>query len=301
VEGTPVIPPPADAKSSYRRRNFAEWVASPANPLTARVMVNRIWQRHFGEGIVSTPSNFGKTGAPPTHPELLDFLASEFVKSGWSIKAMHRLMMKSAAYQMASDDIEANHKTDAANRYVWRMPRQRLDIETIRDNMLAVPGTLDRTVGGPAVLPYIDPALFASSSKRTWHGKPDDDRTTWRRSLYVFSKRTIRYPMFESFDQPDMITSCARRNSSVTAPQALLLMNNSMVRLHAGQFADRLRREAPGDASKQVDRAFELALARGPTASERDRALTFVQASSPTGLLDFCQALFNLNEFVYTP
>jgi cytochrome c551/c552 len=296
----PAIPPPPDAKTSYRRRNFAEWLASADNPLVPRVMANRIWQRHFGEGIVATPNNFGKTGAAPTHPELLDFLAAEFTKSGGSVKAMHRVMMKSKAYRMAADDIEANRAVDSANRYVWRMPRQRLDIETIRDNMMAVAGTLDATVGGPAVLPYIDPSLFASSSKRTWHGKPDTDKSTWRRSLYVFSKRTIRYPMFESFDQPDMVTSCGRRNTSVTAPQALLFMNNSMVRMHAGHFAERLRRDAGADAARQVERAFELGLARAPSPTERDRSITLVQ-SGPDGLLDFCQAIFNLNEFVYTP
>ncbi len=294
------IPQPPDARTTWRRRNFAEWVASADNPLTARVMVNRIWQRHFGEGIAATPNNFGKTGAAPTHPELLDFLASEFVQSGWSVKKIHRMLMNSEAYRMSADDVEANRKIDATNRYVWRMPRQRLDVETIRDNMLAAAGTLDRTVGGPGVLPYIDPALFQSSSKRTWNGKQDTDASTWRRSLYVFNKRTIRYPMFEAFDQPDMITSCARRNSSVTAPQALLLMNNGMVRLHAQHFADRLKREAGNDAERAVERAFELALARKPTQSELERSATFIR-KSPDGLLDFCQAIFNLNEFVYTP
>ena len=213
---------------------------------------------------------------------------------------MHRLMMKSKAYRMSSDDIESNRAIDPGNRFVWRMPRQRLDIETIRDNMLAVAGALEIKVGGPAVLPHIDPALFASSSKRTWLGKPDTDRSTWRRSLYVFNKRTIRYPMFESFDQPDMITSCGRRNTSVTAPQALLFMNNAMVRMHAGHFAERLKKEVGDDASLQVARAFELGLARAPSPTERDRSITLIQ-SAPEGLLDFCQAIFNLNEFVYTP
>jgi len=290
--------PPPEAQTSHRRRSFAEWVAAPDNPLTARVMVNRIWQRHFGEGIVSTPNNFGLKGERPTHPELLDWLATEFVRQGWSIKAMHRLIMTSQAYRMASDDIEVNRKVDATNRYLWRMGRQRLDIEAIRDSMLAAAGTLDRTVGGAAVLPYIDPALFQSSSRRTWNGRPDNDPSTWRRSLYVFNKRSIRYPMFESFDQPDMITSCARRNTSVTAPQALLLMNNASVRMHARKFAERLQRDAGSDAHKQVDLGFELALVRLPDAEERARSLDFIQ-SGPQGLEDFCQALFNLNEFVF--
>src|SRR5207302_7406270 len=236
--------PPADAKSSWRRRGLADWIASPENPLTARVMVNRIWQHHFGEGIVRTPSNFGKTGERPSHPELLDWLASEFVARGWSVKAMHRLMMTSDAYQMASDDIESNVQRDDGDRYVWRMESQRLPAEIVRDLILAVSGSLDRTVGGPAVFPYINPDLFQSSTSRTWPGKPDEDPSTWRRSVYVFSKRSIRYAMFELFDQPDMVSSCARRNQSTIATQALLLMNNAFIIQQSKAFAKCLRPEA---------------------------------------------------------
>jgi hypothetical protein len=293
-------PAPAGAATSRRRLAFANWIASPENPLTARVMVNRIWQHHFGEGIVSTPNNFGRKGELPTHPELLDWLATEFVAKGWSVKEMHRVMLNSRAYRMASDDIEANRAVDPTNRYLWRMARPRLDIETLRDGMLAAAGMLDRTVGGPAVLPYIDPVLFQGSSKRTWNGKSDEDPSTWRRSLYVFNKRTIRYPMFESFDQPDMMSSCARRNASITAPQALLMMNNAAVRLEAKQFAERLRREAGNDAAKQVDRGFELALARLPRDSERRESVEFVRRDD-NALVDFCQGLFNLNEFAFMP
>ena len=293
-------PPPTGATTSYQRLAFANWIASRENPLTARVMVNRIWQQHFGEGIVVTPNNFGKKGELPTHPELLDWLAAEFMAKGWSTKEMHRVMLNSRAYRMASDDTEANRAIDPTNRYVWRMGRPRLDIETLRDGMLAAAGMLDATVGGPAVLPYIDPVLFQGSSKRTWNGKSDDDRSTWRRSLYVFNKRTIRYPLFESFDQPDMMSSCARRNASITAPQALLMMNNAAVRLEAKEFAERLRREAGNDAAKQVDRAFELALARPPRDSERRDSVEFVRRDD-NALIDFCQGLFNLNEFAFMP
>ena len=292
--------PPENARTSHRRRAFADWIASPENPLTARVMVNRIWQQHFGEGIVPTPNNFGRKGELPTHPELLDWLATEFISQGWSVKHMHRLLLNSKAYQMASDDTEANRAIDPTNRYLWRMPRQRMDIETIRDGMLAAAGTLNRTVGGPAVLPYIDPVLFQGSSRRTWNGKPDDDASTWRRSLYVFNKRTIRYPLFESFDQPDMMSSCARRNSSITAPQALLMMNNAAIRVQAREFAARLRREAGNDAARQVERAFELALARTPLPAEKQRSIEFVRRDD-NALVDFCQSLFNLNEFVFMP
>ena len=290
--------PPAQAKSSYRRRGFAEWLVAPNNPLTSRVMVNRLWQHHFSEGIVRTPSNFGKMGEAPTHSELLDWLATEFVNRGWSIKQMHRLMMTSQAYQMASDDIAANVAIDPENKLLWRMPRVRLEAEIIRDAVLAVAGNLDRTLGGPGIYPYIDPKLFQSSTKRTWPGKPDDDPSTWRRSLYVYSKRSIRYPLFETFDQPNLINSCERRNRSTIAPQALLLMNNNFVLVEAQKFAERLQKEVGGDALKQVERAYQLALSRVPTAYERAKSIAFIQ-SDPNGLAEFCQALFNLNEFVY--
>ncbi len=296
----PFPDPPAGAKSSWRRRGFAEWAASKENPLTARVMANRIWQHHFGRGIVATPSNFGKTGQAPTHPELLDWLALEFQRSGWSVKAMHRVIMNSSAYRMSPRDDASALALDPVNRWLWRMPRRRLEAEALRDAMMTVAGTLDRTVGGEPVLPYIDPSLFQSSSRRTWNGRPDDDPSTWRRSVYVFAKRSIRYPMFEAFDQPDMIASCDRRNQSTTAPQALLLMNNASVLMQARAFAERVKREAGGDAAAQVARAFHLALARPPSAAERAESIDFIR-SSPTGLEDFCQTLFNLNEFAYIP
>jgi hypothetical protein len=263
-------------------------------------MVNRIWQNHFGEGIVRTPSNFGKMGERPTHPELLDFLASEFVENGWSVKHIHRLIMRSEAYRMASDDIEANRKIDGDNRLLWRMPRRRVEAEVIRDSVLATAGTLDRSVGGPAVYPYIDPTLFQSSSKRTWHGKAVNDPSTYRRSVYVFSKRTIPLPMLETFDRPDTMSSCARRNRSTIAPQALILMNNEFIGIQARHFAQRLEREAGADTAAQVKLAYELALARPPSDAEMTRAVDFIQ-SYPQGLVDFSHALFNINEFVYIP
>jgi len=291
--------PPEDAKSSWRRRGFAEWLSSPKNPLTARVMVNRIWQHHFGEGIVRTPSNFGKLGDRPSHPELLDWLAVEFVERGWSIKQMHRLMMMSDAYQMSSDDIAANIAIDPENHLLWRMPRQRLEAETIRDAILATSGKLDRTLGGPGVYPYINPDLFESSSKRNWPGKPDDDPSTWRRSIYVHSKRSIRYPMFETFDQPNLINSVDRRNRSTVAPQALLLMNNAMVIQQSKYFAERLKQEAGTDVRAQIERAYRIALGRPPSEFERTKAIDYIRTSAD-GLAEFCQVLFNLNEFVYS-
>lgn len=290
--------PPANATSTWRRRGLAEWLTRRDNPLTARVMVNRIWQHHFGEGIVRTPSNFGKLGEPPSHPELLDWLALEFIDRGWSMKQMHRLLLTSQAYRMRSDDVAASVEIDPENRLFWRMPRVRLEAEVIRDLILDAAGNLNRSVGGPCVYPYIDPKLFQSSTKRTWPGVPDDDPSTWRRSLYVYSKRSIRYPLFETFDQPNLINSCERRNRSTIAPQALLMMNNNFIIFEAGKFAERLRAEAGDNAVAQVELAFRLALGRGPTQFERERATGFIQ-TTPNGLAEFCQLIFNLNEFLY--
>jgi hypothetical protein len=199
---------------------------------------------------------------------------------------------------MSSDDIPADVAIDPENRLFWRMPRVRLEAEIIRDEVLAVAGNLDRTIGGPAVFPYIDPKLFQSSTKRTWPGKPDDDPSTWRRSLYVYSKRSIRYPLFETFDQPNLINSCDRRNRSTIAPQALLLMNNQFVLLEAGKFAERLRREAGNDVAAQVMLGYKLALGRAPADFELAQTVEFIR-NSPDGLTAFCHLLFNLNEFVY--
>jgi hypothetical protein len=280
-------------------------VASPENPLTARVMVNRIWQHHFGEGIVRTPSNFGKMGEAPSHPELLDWLAAEFVSRGWSVKAMHRLMLNSQLYQMSSNDNMADLAIDPENRYFWRMPRERLEAEILRDEILAVAGTLDRKLGGPCVFPFIPPDIVQGSSHRTWNGKPDEDPSTWRRSLYVFSKRSIRYPLFEAYDQPNLVNTCDRRNRSTIAPQALMMMNNNFVITQARMFAERLRKEAGSDPGAQADRAFLLAVGRAPSASEKATALAFLNGGGissshpPDRLAEFGQAMFNLNEFAY--
>ena len=276
--------------------------SSPDNPLTARVMVNRIWQHHFGEGIVRTPSNFGKMGEPPSHPELLDWLA----------RRVRRARLEHEGDAPADADVAglpdgehatspANVAIDPENRLFWRMPRQRLEAEIIRDQMLAVAGTLDRTLGGPNVFPYIDPDLFEESSKRDWPGKPDDDPSTWRRSLYVFSKRSIRYPMFETFDQPNLVNSVDRRNRSTIAPQALILMNNALVLLQAKKFAERLQREAGDRRRRRRSSARSSWRWRGrPTPSSCKESVAFVSAG-PTGLAEFCHVLFNLNEFVYRP
>lgn len=281
-----------------RRKAFAEWVTSRDNPLTARVMVNRIWQHHFGEGIVRTPSNFGKTGERPSNPELLDWLASEFVASNWSVKHMQRLILNSRAYQISSADNEASMRIDPENRLLWRQGRTRLEAEIIRDSILAVAGTLDEKIGGPGVYPYVDPSLWAGSSGRTWAGKAIDDPSTWRRGVYVFQKRTIPVPMMELFDAPNGTGSCARRNRSTVATQALILMNNAFVLDQAKRFAARLKKDVGDDPGEQATRAFELALGRPPQPSEKDDSIGYIRQS---GLKDFAQAILSLNEFAYAP
>jgi hypothetical protein len=261
-------------------------------------MVNRLWQHHFGEGIVRSVSNFGKTGERPTHPELLDWLASEFVERGWSVKAMHRLMLNSRAYRMSSDDRPDGVAADPENRLLWRQARTRLEGEVLRDSILAVAGTLDTRIGGPGIHPYIDPSLWAGSSGRTWPGKPNTDPETWRRSVYIFQKRTIQVPMMELFDAPNGIVSCARRNRSTIATQALILMNNDFVLDQAKRFAARLEREAGDDRAAQVNLAFELALSRPPSAKELAESTAFLKSGS---LTDFAQTIFSLNEFSYAP
>ena len=213
---------------------------------------------------------------------------------------MHRLLMNSEAYQRSSDDTAANVAIDVENRYLWRMPRRRVEAEVIRDSMLAVAGNLVADRGGPAVFPYIDPSLFQASSARTWPGRPDTDPSTWRRSVYVFQKRSIPLPMLDIFDKPDSVSSCARRNRSTIAPQALILMNNAFVLMEAKMFAERLRREAGTDPAAQANLAFQLALSRPPSKTETETAVAFIRADD-NGLVDFCQTVLNLNEFVYIP
>lgn len=263
------------------RSTLADWIASPENPLTARVFVNRIFLQHFGEAFVDTPSNFGKSGSGVKKQELLDWLATEFVQNGWSVKKLHRLMMTSKYYQS-------------------HLRPRRMEAEIVRDSVLAAAGTLDLKMGGPGIYPYIDPALWQGSSGRKWPGKSDEDPSTWRRGIYVFTKRTIPVPMLDVYDKPDTVASCSRRNRSTTSIQALIMMNGSFVEVQSKKFAERLLREAGAEPRAQVDHGFQLALGREPTPSEREKALSFLRGNE-TGLVDFCQTLFNLNEFAYIP
>jgi hypothetical protein len=288
--------PPADGRTSGRRRALAEWIASPQNPLTARVIVNRIWHHHFGRGIVATLDNFGKMGEPPTHPELLDYLAVEFMQRGWSIKQMHRLMMTSDAYQMASAFDAANDREkDPQNQYLWRFRAQRLDAEIVRDSILAASGSVNLTAGGPPVFPPLPKELLSSVSFGVWKTQ-DDGPDTWRRSVYVYRRRGLVFPMFQVFDLPEQNVTAGARNVSTVPTQALTLLNDPFVLRQAERFADRVRREAGDNLEKQIDLAYRIALTRAPTRAELSIAMA---SASDRALVDLTDVLLNLNEFVY--
>jgi hypothetical protein len=288
----PVEIPPANGHTSGRRRALAEWLGSPENPLTARVIVNRIWSHHFGQGIVATLDNFGKMGQQPSHPELLDWLAVEFMSRGWSIKQMHRLIMTSEAYRMSS---EFTSEGDPEDRYLGRFPIQRLDAETVRDAVMAASGALDLTVGGPPVFPHLLPEVLASMQDGIWN-KEEDGPRVWRRSVYVYRKRGLPLPMFEVFDLPDQNLTCGRRNVSTVPTQALTLLNDEFVLRQARLFADRVKEAAPDDTARQIDLAYRIALSRSPRPEEAALAAEFLRHRT---LADFTHVLFNLNEFLY--
>jgi hypothetical protein len=297
TNGTPPIEiPPAVGRTSGRRRALAEWLASRNNPLTARVLVNRIWHHHFGRGIVSSLDNFGKMGELPTHPELLDYLAVEFMNRGWSIKQMHRLLMTSDAYQMSSSyDEPGSREADPQNQYLWRFRVQRLDAETVRDSILAVSGAINLTVGGPPVFPALPKELLSSVSFGIWN-QDDDGAGARRRSVYVYRRRGLVFPMFQVFDLPEQNITAGARNVSTVPTQALMLLNNPFVLDQAQRFADRVRADAGDDRERQIDLAYRLALARAPTEAELRVAFAALQTQS---LVDVTHVLFNLNEFVY--
>jgi hypothetical protein len=297
--------PPADAKTSGRRLAFARWLTQPDHPLTARVMVNRIWLHHFGEGLVTTPEDFGLLGAAPSHPELLDWLAREFVASGWSIKHMHRLMLTSSTWRQRSvqDDVRQAKAiaADPDNRLLWRQRLRRLDAEPVRDAMLAVTGLLDRS-------------FFGSPVPLTRHGdgdvtaaSVDGDR---RRSIYLQVQRSNPLTMLHAWDQPVMETNCTRRSRSTVSTQALTLLNSDSTIRYANALADRVLREAVQDP---VSRAFEVTLSRPGTDEEHTALTGFVtsqqqryiatgvaaDAAQRQALADLCHMLLASNEFVY--
>ncbi len=296
--------PPADLRTSGRRRALGEWLASRQNPLTARVIVNRIWHHHFGRGIVATLDNFGKMGDPPTHPELLDYLAVEFMNQGWSIKQMHRLIMTSEAYQMASAyEAAVDRERDPQNRYLWRFRAQRLDAESVRDNILNASGGINLAIGGPPVFPPLPKELLTSVSFGVWKNEQDSP-AVWRRSVYVYRRRGLVFPMFQVFDLPEQNVTAGARNVTTVPTQALMLLNNPFVLRQAQMFAERVRQEAGDDPARQIDLAYRIALTRPATEAELRVALESMKTQPASSgversLDDLTHVLFNLNEFVY--
>jgi hypothetical protein len=280
-----------------RRITLAKWIASPDNPLTARVMVNRIWQHHFGEGIVRTPSDFGINGARPTHPELLDWLALRFIESGWDVKSMHRLMLLSNTFQQAAENPAVGEK-DPENRLLSRFHRRRIEAEVLRDSVLAVSGRLNLEMGGPSVFPALpadlaDFARYGRTGGLMWepNAKEEDAR---RRSVYIFQRRSLPLPIMAAFDANAFSESCERRNSTTTPLQALALMNGDLIHEETSHLASRVTAEVGNDRAAQIDKAFERILSRPPSSEERTQFLAY-----GGNLASICRVLLNSNEFLY--
>jgi hypothetical protein len=326
---------PTSTDKSGRRAALAEWIASKDNPMTARVIVNRLWQHHFAKGLVASPSDFGVTGERPTHPELLDWLAAELkdpklsslpvlvrpplpIPSAgergpegegglglgdakpWSLKHIHRLIVTSMAYRQSAHGDSSSTKTDPENSLLWQFPRRRLDGEALRDAMLAVSGRLNLKAGGPSVFPQLPSELLKTASAQ-WKVTADPSERD-RRSIYVFVKRNLRYPLFALFDAPDRNETCSRRFATTTAPQALTLLNDAIVLGFAKDFAGRVTKEAGNNFEKVVDRAFAIAFGRSPTSEEQQAMTSFLKnhkGSFKEATTDLCHVLLNLNEFLY--
>ena len=279
------------------RLRLAEWITTAENPLTARVMVNRIWGFHFGRPIVTTPNDFGKMGTRPSHPELLDWLGNEYVRQGWKMKPMHRMILLSAAYRQAS--VSPSEKAFAAkdpdNKWLWKANRRRLEAEEIRDTMLAVSGRLNAKLGGPSVMVQIDPELIKDLKRPQYWVTTRDRAEHDRRTIYMIYKRNLILPFMQVFDSPDTLLSCARRDQSTHAPQALELLNGTVSNDLAVAFAKRLA-GAPGE---RVDMAWKLATGRLPNAKERALSLQYLDDPDPSAMTEFALSLFNSNAFLY--
>jgi mono/diheme cytochrome c family protein len=290
------------------RATLAEWVASKDNPLTARVIVNRVWQWHFGQGLVRTPNDFGVRGERPTHPELLDWLAAEFVQDGWSLKKLHRRILLSNTYQMSSTATADALRLDPDNRLLTRFQPRRVEAEVVWDSMRAVAGTLDRKMYGLPVFPPLDERELIGNYKKWPAGPPEEAN---RRAVYIVARRSFRFPALGAFDPPENVASCGQRDCTVVPNQALTLLNNRGVREHAAAFADRLLRETDRSAEAVADRAWLVAYGRKITDDERDEAVAFLRAREKAAadavdprkaaVTELCLALFNTNEFIYLP
>ncbi|MBK9169219.1 MAG: DUF1553 domain-containing protein [Bryobacterales bacterium] len=294
--------PELPVDSDKPRTRLAEWMTKADHPLTARVMANRIWHYHFGRGIVATPNDFGRMGVKPSHPELLDYLANQYVQGGWKMKPLHKMILLSSTYQQSSTSPmeETAAAKDAANTLLWKFNRRRLEAEELRDAMLAISGRLNAATGGPSVMLPIDNDLVLLL-KRPNLWVPTKDATLHdRRSMYLIYKRNLRLPFMEVFDMPDMQFSCARREQSTHAPQALELLNGKTSNDLARSLAQRLLRER-GTTTERIDYAFRLATGRLPTDAEKARIVRYLDdgPEDPGIVKEFALAVFNLNAFLY--
>ncbi|QDS94005.1 Planctomycete cytochrome C [Roseimaritima multifibrata] len=321
----PFQPPPETAKTTHRRLQLAQWIGNPENPLTARVFVNRLWQHHFGQGIVRTPNNFGFLADPATHPELLDWLADEFVSGGWTTKRMHKLILTSQTWRQASTHPQQEEYSvkDSGNRLWWRSERRRLDAEALRDSMLAVTGELDLRVGGPGFRPSIRAEALEGLSRKTDAWQPSSKEEQARRTLYLFSQRSLLPPMMTTFNFPDATQSCAQRDITTVPTQALVLMNNPFVHARSDRLAttilEGLSSSQAENVQNQVQQLWVSVYGRAPTTDEIEIATKHLSvqrhhfdslseakedssiASSPAGLAlaSLAHVLLNSNEFVY--
>lgn len=282
----------ADAPEKDRRLKFAEWLSDVRNPLPARVMANRVWHLHFGQGLVGTPNDFGVSGDRPSHPELLDWLSVKFIESGWSVKALHRLIVTSATYRQSSVFNDSAAGVDADNRLLWRYAPRRLEAEAVRDALLVASGQLNPVGGGPSVRPFTTTEFNATFYTPVDRPEPEFNR----RTVYRINVNSGKDPLLDSFDCPDPSVKTPRRSVTTTPLQALELMNNSFIQRQAGHLAERAMKSANNDISKAVDAAYQMAIGRSPNAEELKRA---VLAGKERGLASVCWALFNSTEFIY--
>jgi hypothetical protein len=309
---------PGEARTTRRRLQLAQWIGHPENPLTARVAVNRLWQHHFGEGLVRTSDNFGFNGQRPTHPELLDWLAKELIDGQWRLKRIHKLMVMSNTYRQSSKHpLQSEYaSTDSSNQWLWRANRQRLDAEALRDAILATSGQLDRTIGGPSFRAPINSEALEGLSMKGNAYVASDPKDARRRSLYMFQKRSLMVPMMTAFDQCDSTVPNSRRDSTIVPTQALAMLNNDWVHEQSRAFAERVMATSP-DVDLRIDTAWQLAFARTPTQSERlnaksqvyHQAMNAMQSQSSNeaqpkmdgftiGWISLCHVLLNTNEFI---
>ncbi len=301
IAGDAAAPPAATARSSGRRLWFAQWLTRRDNPLLARVIVNRLWQWHFGEGLVATENDFGVAGARPTHPELLDYLATELIDSGWSVKHIQRLILNSAAFQRTSEWNAKAGAADAGNSLLWRWKPRRIDAEAVRDSMLAAAGHLNSQMSGASIFPELPRAVLEGQSRPGdgW-GKSAADQAS-RRSVYIFVKRSLAVPELEALDSPDTASSCEQRTVSTTGPQALTFLNGDFTHRQARGLAARVVQEAAGWEAR-IARAYQIALQRAPEAEERKAASAFLDGyggAQQSAFEAFCLVLLNSNEFFY--